>query len=95
VDGNAKDAVGAVRIAGQGLGPHDGFTGYKTFVGDPPRTRWGDYGAAWIDGSDIWIASEYIAQTCDLTTYINTLGSCGATRTSLGNWGTRVSRVTP
>ena len=53
-----------------GLGPDDGFTSYKAFVGDPPRTRWGDYGAAVTDGSSIWIASEYIAQTCTLTQYL-------------------------
>jgi hypothetical protein len=95
VNANAPNAVGAVHLAAAGLGPHDGFTGYKAFVGDPPRTRWGDYGAAWIDGSDLWIASEYIGQTCTLATYINTLGSCGGTRTSLGNWGTRITKLTP
>ena len=60
----------------------------------PPRTRWGDYGAAVTDGSSIWIASEYIGQTCTYAQYYPTrrarrFGSCGGTRTSLANWGTR------
>ena len=93
---NANGSVGPVHIAAAGLGPDDGFTSYKAFVGDPPRTRWGDYGAAVTDGSSIWIASEYIAQTCDLTEYLTgPIGSCGGTRTALANWATRISKVTP
>ena len=49
---DATGAVGPVKIAAAGLGPTDGFTSYKAFVGDPPRTRWGDYGAALTDGDD-------------------------------------------
>ena len=52
-----------------GAGPDDGFTSYKAQVGNPPRTRWGDYGAAAVDGNSIWIASEYIAHACDYTTW--------------------------
>lgn len=93
---SADGAVGPVHIAAAGLGPSDGFTSYKAFVGDPPRTRWGDYGAAVTDGSSIWIASEYIAQTCTLSQYLSgAIGSCGGTRTALANWATRISRVTP
>jgi hypothetical protein len=93
---NANGSVGPVHIAAQGLGPSDGFTSYKAFVGDPPRTRWGDYGAAVTDGQNIWIASEYIAQTCTLSEYLTgAVGSCGGTRTSLANWATRVSKLTP
>jgi hypothetical protein len=91
-DGN----VGPIHLAAAGLGPSDGFTSYKAFVGDPPRTRWGDYGAAVTDGSSIWIASEHIAQTCNLTQYLTgAIGSCGGTRTSLANWATRISKLTP
>ncbi len=98
---NADGSVGPIHIAAAGLGPSDGFTSYKAFVGDPPRTRWGDYGAAVSDGNSIWIASEYIAQTCTLAQYYPAppstagFGSCGGTRTSLANWATRVSKVTP
>lgn len=92
----ANGAVGPVHIAAAGLGPDDGFTSYKAFVGDPPRTRWGDYGAAVTDGTSIWIASEYIAQTCTLTEYLaGSIGSCGGTRTPFANWATRISKVTP
>src|SRR5256885_4932165 len=42
---DAKVGVGDIHVAAAGLGPDDGFTSYKAFVGDPPRTRWGDYGA--------------------------------------------------
>ncbi len=93
---DASGNVGPVHIAAAGAGPSDGFTSYKAFVGDPPRTRWGDYGAAVTDGADIYIASEYIAQTCTLTQYLTgAIGSCGATRTSLANWATRISKLTP
>ena len=52
---------------GQGAAQDDGFTSYKAQVGDPPRTRWGDYGAAAVDGNSVWIASEYIAHACNYT----------------------------
>jgi hypothetical protein len=96
---------------GTGAAPDDGFTGYKAQVGNPPRTRWGDYGAAAVDGNSVWIASEYIAQACDYTdwggpffvggTGDNLLGTCGGAshgpgaRAALGNWSTRISKLTP
>jgi hypothetical protein len=83
-------------VAKAGVGPDDGFTSYKAFVGNPPRTRWGDYGAAVADGANIWIASEYIGQTCTLAEYLTLpLGSCSGTRTALANWDTRISLVSP
>jgi hypothetical protein len=91
----AEDGVGAVHVAKAGVGPDDGFTSYKAFVGNPPRTRWGDYGAAVADGANVWISSEYIGQTCSLDEYVATGFSCGGTRTSLGNWDTRISLVSP
>ena len=92
---DAKRGVGAIHVAREGLGPADGFSGYKAF-GDPPRPRWGDYGAAVPDGASIWIASEYIGQTCTLDEYLTPpIGSCGRTRTSLANWYTRISRLRP
>lgn len=92
--------IGDVHVISPGLGPSDSFTSYKAFVGNPPRTRWGDYGAAAVDGTSIWIASETIEQTCTFAEYIsfsatNPALSCNSTRTSLGNWATRVSKVTP
>jgi hypothetical protein len=94
---DVNKGAGNVHVAAAGLGPEDGFSGYQAFSSpDPARPRWGDYGAAVTDGSHIWIASEYIAQTCTLTQYLSgAIGSCGGTRTSLANWGTRISGVTP
>ena len=97
---DAVAGVGDVHVIAEGKGPSDGFTSYKAFVGNPPRTRWGDYGAAAMDGDSIWVASEYIGQTCTLAQYAtNTadspLFSCNRTRASLGNWDTRISKVTP
>ncbi|HET9552938.1 MAG TPA: hypothetical protein VFP50_08230 [Anaeromyxobacteraceae bacterium] len=90
------DDAAEVHLVAAGAGPADGFTSYKAFVGSPPRTRWGDYGAAAMDGGRVWIASEYIAQTCTLAQYLTApIGSCGATRTSLGNWATRISAIQP
>jgi len=83
---------GAIHIAAEGVGPDDGFSGYKVFGNRP---RWGDYGASAVVGDSVWLASEYINQSCDLDTFVATGGSCGGTRTVLANWGTRVSRVTP
>jgi hypothetical protein len=96
---------------GVGAAVDDGFTSYKSQVGNPPRTRWGDYGAAAVDGSSVWIASEYIAHACDYTTWggpffaggsgDNLLGTCAGSshgagpRTALGNWSTRISKLTP
>jgi hypothetical protein len=93
---DANVGAGDYHVAAQGLGPQDGFTGYKAEVGNPPRPRWGDYGAAVVDGSSIWIASEYTGQTCTLAQYESTpFGSCGGTRATLGNWYTRISKLTP
>jgi hypothetical protein len=96
---------------GEGQAQDDGFTSYKSQVGNPPRTRWGDYGAAAVDGKSIWIASEYIAHACDYTTWggpffaggtgDNLLGTCAGSpggigpRAALGNWSTRISKLTP
>ena len=82
-------------MAQVGAGPDDGFTNYGAAFGiDPPRTRWGDYGAAVVDGSKIWMASEYIGQTCTYTQFITgPIGRCGGTRSALANWDTRITEV--
>src|SRR5262245_5139303 len=93
---DASIGAGDIHIAAEGVGLDDGFTSYKAQVGDPPRTRWGDYGAAAVDGKSIWIASEYIAQSCNLAQWLAApLGRCGNTRGALGNWSTHISKVTP
>ena len=91
---DAKIGAGPVHVVAEGVGPQDGFTEYRPFSNRP---RWGDYGAAATDGNSIWIASEYIGQTCTFAQY-NAPSSasgrrftCGETRGALGNWGTRVT----
>jgi len=93
---NSKGKVGPIHIAAAGLGPDDGFTGYKAF--DYFRPRWGDYGAAVTDGRNIWIASEYIGQTCNYQEWFldpNADFTCGGTRTAYANWGTYISKIHP
>ena len=100
---DALAGVGDVHIAAAGAAPDDGFTSYKSLVGNPPRTRWGDYGAAAVDGNSIWLANEYIATACSYTDWggslfvggTGTFGRCSNTRGALGNWSTRISKVTP
>ncbi|MEV6848748.1 hypothetical protein [Actinoplanes sp. NPDC051411] len=92
-DGRA--GAGAIHLAKAGLGPEDGFTGYKGLA-DSTTSRWGDYGATAVDGRNIWIASEYIGQSCTLAQYeADPFGSCGNTRTALANWDTRISLIKP
>jgi hypothetical protein len=110
---DAVSGVGSWNIVpgGEGAAQDDGFTSYKAQVGNPPRTRWGDYGAAAVDGDSVWIASEYIAHACTYTAWggpffdggtgDNLLGTCaGAShgpgvRTALANWSTFISKFTP
>jgi hypothetical protein len=72
--------AGAVRIAGAGTQPDDGFSGYKEFDGVGVG-RWGDYSAAVADtAGHVWMAAEYIPN---------------GPRTTFANWGTFVFQVTP
>lgn len=86
--------AGNVHIAGASVGPEDDFTGYPEYGGNGVA-RWGDYSAAFAgtDGN-IWVATEYIGQTCTLAQYTADQ-TCGGTRTSLANWGTFITRVNP
>jgi len=83
-----------LQVAGAGAGPADGFTGYDPFVTDGVE-RWGDYSAAVsTPGGTVWMANEYIAQSCSVAQY-QADTTCGGTRTTLANWSTRVSAVRP
>jgi hypothetical protein len=79
-----------VSVLAEGVGPEDGFSAYQLFGGRP---RWGDYGAAAVDGAGrIWVANEWIGQSCTLAQYqAAPFGQCGGTRTVLANWSTRIS----
>jgi hypothetical protein len=91
---DAVVGMGDVHVVAGGPGPWDGFTSYVVFGSGRPR--WGDYGATAVDGSSIWIASEYVAQTCTYADYLGIpRGQCGGTRGALGNWSTHVSKLAP
>jgi hypothetical protein len=112
IDANAGVGDWNVVPGGTGAARDDGFTSYRAQVGgNPPRTRWGDYGAAAVVGNSVWLASEYIGGACDYVNWggpffaggtgDNLLGTCGGashgpgTRAALGNWSTRISKLTP
>ncbi len=92
---DAKIGAGDVHVAAEGVGPDDGFTGYKPTSQYGTRQRWGDYGGAVSDGSLLWIASEYIGQSCTLNQYIASGFTCVNARSALANWGTRISQLVP
>ena len=56
-------------------------------------------GDGWLRSFDpatgkIWVANEYIGQTCTNAQYLaDPVGTCGGTRTLLANWYTRISRI--
>ncbi len=84
-----------VRVAAAGKGPQDGFEGYAAFGSSP---RWGTYSSALLDGDSFWINTEYIGQSCTLAEYASDPPaslSCGKSRATLANWGTRISRISP
>jgi hypothetical protein len=71
-----------VQVAAGGVGPEDGFTGYRNDGAPLPEiARWGDYSTAVAanDGS-IWMIAEYIPN---------------APRTPLANWGTFIINYVP
>jgi hypothetical protein len=87
----------AVHLAAAGVGPTDGFSEYGAFFPDGvPGPRWGDYGATTPDPvtGQLWVASEYIAQSCTMAAY-RVDPTCGGTRTAFGNWATRVTALRP
>lgn len=90
---SAAGVTGNILVLAEGVGPEDGFAGYRAFGGRP---RWGDYGAAAVDASgNLWVANEWIAQTCTFAQFAGPGSNfrCGSTRTLLANWSTRISMV--
>jgi hypothetical protein len=88
---DSKVGAGDIHIVAEGAAPQDGFSGYRGLA-NPVRPRWGDYGAAAVDGTTIWFASEYTAHSCTFTTFQADF-TCGGNRGALGNWATRVTQV--
>ena len=86
--------VGAVHMIREGQSTQDGFTEYPPVGGNRPR--WGDYGAAAVDGNNVYLAGQYIEQpACTLAQFISTNFTCFGFRSSLANWSTRVTKLTP
>jgi hypothetical protein len=99
VNVSATGPSGSVVVAKMGAGPDDEFCGYLLFncgggtTTPVIRPRWGDYGAAVLDGTSVWIASEFIGQQCSIDTWMAD-PTCGGTRAALSNWQTRITQVT-
>jgi hypothetical protein len=86
---DASVGVGDTHIIATGATRDDGFSGYKQQnFPNPIRSRWGDFGAAAVDGNSVWIASELTQDSpCDYTAWggpffaggsgDNLLGTCG------------------
>jgi hypothetical protein len=75
-----------IHVATAGAGPDDGITGYES----GGVSRWGDYSAAVADGTNIWMAAEYIPSACTDAQYaLDSL--CAMTRAPEANWGTFIS----
>ena len=64
---DAVAGAGPWNVVAEGAAQHDGLTVYEAQVGNPPQTRWGNYGAAPVDGNSIWIGSEYMGHACAYT----------------------------
>ena len=77
---NEGRTVGSIHVAGAGVGPEDGFSGYAALAGFQTNNvaRWGDYSAAVAADGAIWMGNEFIP---------------GTPRTVLANWGTFLTRL--
>jgi hypothetical protein len=79
-------------IAANGAGAYDGISGYV--AGSGGVARWGDYSAVVADGSELWMAAEYVSGACTVKQYLAD-NSCGGIRGVGANWGTFISHLTP
>ena len=60
------------------------------------RPRWGDYGAAAVDGNTVYLAGQDTEQPpCTVDEFVATGGSCCGFRSTLANWSTRVTELIP
>jgi hypothetical protein len=90
--------TGSIQITGPGAGPLDDFCQYVfyncAFPQPGARPRYGDYGAAVWDQGRLWIANEYVAQSCRIGKYKEDF-TCGRSRAFLSNWSTHISLIRP
>lgn len=92
IDASPTTGTSGISVVGAGAGPWDDFTAYRAYAYNRPR--FGDYGAAAVVGDTVWIANEYIAQSCSLAAFQQApVGTCGGTRTALANWSTHIAAV--
>jgi hypothetical protein len=77
--------LGPLHIASAGAGPLDDISGYAPTPDQQGPSRFGDYSAALIDGSTLWMASEAVTRACATL-------DCPS-RDVFTNWGTRVTRL--
>jgi len=84
----ATSPPSSIPVVLQGQDVLDDFAWY--FFGTP---RWGDYSAAVGDGTNVYLATEYIQYpSCDDATFVFD-PTCGGTRSEFTNWGTGLVKV--
>ena len=66
--------AGTVNVVAAGAAPQDDFSGYPQYGGSGDA-RWGDYSAAVADGTELWLATEYIPGGIDSTAYFTNFGT--------------------
>jgi hypothetical protein len=96
---STANGPGGISIYGLGRSPNDDFCEYNVFncAGtDTPlaRPRFGDYSAAVQDGARIYTGNQYVQSRCTFREFIQD-STCGGTRTTYGNWSTRLGVFAP
>lgn len=83
--------MGPVSLAAEGGGVLDAYSGY-----DYEGTRFGYFASALVDDTgSFYIASMYVAQSCNYTSeQFYEDPTCAGTRSLSANWHTRISKVT-
>jgi hypothetical protein len=83
---DAKKGPSDIEVAGAGAAPLDDFSGYARKAGRRQGpARFGDYSAALVDGTTLWMSNEWVPVSC------TTLPCAG--RDTKTNWGTYFSRI--
>jgi hypothetical protein len=76
----------SVHLALKGEAPLDDYDGYQLFEGEGQApARFGDYSAAVLDGSTLWMATQAVTSPCETV-------DC-PDRDTFVNWGTSVGRI--
>jgi hypothetical protein len=70
----APSGASNVNVVAVGAAPLDDFSGYPQYGGSGDA-RWGDYSGAFADGTELWLATEYIPGGIDSTAYFTNYGT--------------------